>query len=228
MNYNYGQPISIDNLNKDDWIQAATDFSEGLDSLKQLLLCMWENGIKTFACCKGYHYINNSQNGPLDILYPTEIVLQQNNDVFSYLSEEIINSPYVKLGFEFEKQLIYIYGEKRDEILQKIIKDILSGKKNNIIIYKEPQSKIRVESYVYGLRINGFSDEEIEPILPKLIEFAQFFVDPRTFIKNKDKYSKLELDSYFARHEETVLFLWNYILKKQQSISENKESYHSK
>ena len=117
--YNYGQPILLDSIDKSDLNKAATDFSEGLDSLKQLLLCMWGNELKTIACCKGYH------GEKLEILFPTQILMQSNNDTFSYLSSEIIDSPYVKLSTdEQNRQEILIYGEKRDEILQKIARDI--------------------------------------------------------------------------------------------------------
>ena len=63
--YNNGHPILLDSIDKRELNQAATDFSEGLESLNQLLLCMWDKGLKTIACCKGYH------GDYLNIIFPT-------------------------------------------------------------------------------------------------------------------------------------------------------------
>ena len=230
--YNNGHPILLDSIDKRELNQAATDFSEGLESLNQLLLCMWDQGLKTIACCKGYH------GDYLNIIFPTQILMQPNSDIFCYLSSEIIDSPYVKLLTDDQKrQEILIYGEKRDKLLQKITRDILSGKKNNTIIDKIVEPQVRVEAYIYGLRINGFSEEEIEMILPKLNECAKLEVKAEYYEDkfgelyvngNLSKELKAELDDFSACYNEIRSFILEFILKRQQIISEDNELYNPK
>ena len=230
--YNNGQPILLDSIDKSELNQAATDFSEGLEPLKQLLLCMWDKGLKTIACCKGYH------GNYLATIFPTQILMQPNNDIFCYLSSEIIDSPYVKLLTDDQnRQEILIYGEKRDELLQKITRDILFGKKNNTIVDKIVEPQVRVEAYVYGLRINGFSEEDIEMILPKLNEYAKLEEQAEYY---EDKFGELyangklpkkleeELDVFSACYNEIRSFIFEFILKRQQNVSEDNELYNPK
>lgn len=40
--------------NKEDLTEFATDFSEGDNLLKDTLLNLWNNNIRTFSCCKGH------------------------------------------------------------------------------------------------------------------------------------------------------------------------------
>lgn len=53
---NNGEPIDLDlkRLTQKEKNEYAETFSEGSTELKKLLLKMWDNGIKTYACCKGH------------------------------------------------------------------------------------------------------------------------------------------------------------------------------
>lgn len=48
-----GEPIKNINRNKEEY---AAEFSEGCDSLKNLLCHLWDNNIETVACCAGHSY----------------------------------------------------------------------------------------------------------------------------------------------------------------------------
>ena len=221
--YNNGKTILLDSVDKSELNQAAIDFSEGLESLKQCLLCMWSNGLKSKACCKGYHGESTS------IMNASYILMQQGSDLFSFLSSEIINSPYVELKmYQDGTQSISIYGEKRDEILHKITEDIFSGRKNNRIETKIVSSQVRVSSYVYGFKINGYSDSEIEEIYPQLVEYAKM-MEEYTYLYMNYKALDEKCDFSTAFNELSARFticheaVENFILKKHQNILDQNE-----
>lgn len=54
MSYNDGQVHTEFYNQKDNIEKVAEDFSEGDNLLKNSLLKLWENNIKTMACCKGH------------------------------------------------------------------------------------------------------------------------------------------------------------------------------
>ena len=90
MNYNNGQIIqNFYNLDEEELKKIANDFSEENILLKELLLALWKQGIKTEGCCKGhkeknqlpYISIKSSDNLSLYVISQIiELLLQELND----------------------------------------------------------------------------------------------------------------------------------------------------
>jgi hypothetical protein len=146
LKYNHVIPINLDTIPQCELEQALKEFAEGSLNLEICLKTMWENGLKTHACCSG----NHSENG---IGY---IAMAPGINVFNYLSNEILDTDIITLEFTGNKQIIRFGGSKDDKeyLLQKIALDISTGKKNNIeLIRKKLYKHNNIENKTLNLHI---------------------------------------------------------------------------
>ena len=119
--YNYGVPIPLDEISIDDCEIALNDFADGSVGLKKSLRVMWMHGLKTHSC---YH----GGKTTFDIAH---IVMEENEDIFSYLSEEFLNDERVRINIIDNRQEIKFAGtvpEKEGAMLF-LAREIQSGKK---------------------------------------------------------------------------------------------------
>lgn len=179
--YNNGFPFNINSLSSDEKKAAIKDFSEGSKELEECLLAMNDKGISTRACCKGYHEIDNIPVFMLDYynkkidslalakcLNAPYITCEQDSDIFSYLSIDLINNPGVVLENEFGNTIRF-YGDNCYELIKLLTLDIKSGIKNNEAavskkLNESPTPEFYYRSYVYGLIRNGFTSEQIKDL----------------------------------------------------------------
>ena len=121
--YNYGEHIDLDLIPIEDTNQALKEFSSGSRGLEICLRTMWTHGLKTYACYPGDRDI-------FDIGY---IVMEENEDLFSYLSEELLYSDGIRISIEDNRQVIKFSGntgEKNSEMIL-LAQNILTGRKRN-------------------------------------------------------------------------------------------------
>ena len=135
--YNYGEHIPLDSIPISD-----TNIADGSRGLEICLRVMWMYGLKTYSCYPGNKDI-------FDIAY---IVMEENEDVFSYLSEEFLNDEGIRIDIVDNREVIRFsgnLGEKDSEMIL-LAQNILSGKKKNSHILHEkiglpfPDSWVRV------------------------------------------------------------------------------------
>ena len=122
--YNISVPIDIDTLTPEAREEAVVEFAEGLIGLERCLRSMWQAGLKTCGCCAGTHK-------PYESAY---IMMERKVDLFSYLSEETLNEEMLRIERYGKIEIIRVAGDEntKNEVLLKVSKDVLSGKKNNI------------------------------------------------------------------------------------------------
>ena len=155
--YNHVAPIDLDTIPEEEKEQALIEFAEGSIGLEKCLRVMWNNNLKTHACCAGNDEI-------FDEAY---IAMAEGVDLFSYLSENLLNEKMIVLEQE-ERQTIRIAGseELKEKLLLMIALDITNGKKNNNDLLKEkigkpfPLEWIK-ESRRYSMQNEGLSEKEI-------------------------------------------------------------------
>ena len=95
--YNHVAPIEFDSIPDSEKEQALKEFAEGSLGLETCLRTMWDNGLKTHACCSG----NDSE---YDIGY---ICMEKGSDVFSYLSEELLSNDMIFLENEHHQMISF-------------------------------------------------------------------------------------------------------------------------
>lgn len=141
--YNFGEPIKLDLIPIEECEEALHDFSNGSNGMEKCLRTMWMNGLKTHSC-------NHGENTPFDIGH---IVMEENEDVFSYLSKEFIEDERVRINIIDNMQEIRFAGStpEKEGAMLFLARDIQSGKKKNTreLIMKKigepyPDSWIRV------------------------------------------------------------------------------------
>ena len=140
--YNYGEPIPLDSIPISDTNIALHDFAGGSRGLEICLRVMWMHGLKTYSCYPGNKDI-------FDIAY---IVMEENEDVFSYLSEEFLNDEGIRIDIVDNREVIRFsgnIGEKDSEMIL-LAQNILTGKKKNSHLLQDkiglpfPDSWVRV------------------------------------------------------------------------------------
>lgn len=165
---NHNRPLYLDSIPNEDLEEALKDFSEGSLELMECLRILWSNNIKTFACCKGDHvYLGEDSGSTYGEAY---ICMEEGYDAFSYLSEGLINNEMIELYDDHNKQTIYFYGKDKNNLIKQFGNDVLTGKKNNMELLKEKIGKSvsnenLIESLKYRLKVNNFSDNEIEKLI---------------------------------------------------------------
>lgn len=127
--YNYGEDIALDTIPISDTEQALYDFSEGSNGLEKCLRTMWMNGLKTISSSSGKRNV-------FDIGY---IVMEEDEDIFCYLSEEFLNDPRIRIDLVDNKQRIRFAGNnpEKEGAMLFLARDIQSGKKNNLKLVLE-------------------------------------------------------------------------------------------
>ena len=171
-NYNYGQGIELAKISKEDLVQALDDFSEGSENLKICLKTLWENALPTLACCKGDHFeIRDSlySNSKLFIQSVGNIAFDSNVDIFSYLSSDFINNPYIRLSERNNGKNISFFGKNKEQLFIQLSKDVLSGKKDNKeTLSKKINSNTPVSIYVESL-VDLLKEHKVEDHIISLI-----------------------------------------------------------
>ncbi len=127
--YNYGEPIPLDSIPICDTEEALVDFADGSRGLLICLRTMWMHGLKTYASYPGNKNV-------FDIAY---IVMEENEDVFSFLSNEFLNDDNIRIDIVDNRQIIKFSGnegEKNSEMLF-LAQNISKGRKSNEALVKE-------------------------------------------------------------------------------------------
>lgn len=120
--YNRIVPIKLEKIPVNELLQALQEFSEGSKGLEECLRVMWNNNLKTHACCAGHD--------DLDLAY---IAMRENTDLFQYLSEELLQNDMISIENSYGRQVTRFLGskEEKEALFFKLAGDIKSGKKNN-------------------------------------------------------------------------------------------------
>ena len=158
LKYNHVAPIDLDTIPAEDKEQALREFSEGSLGLEKCLRSMWDNGLKTHACCAG----NDSE---YDIAY---ITMSDNVDVFSFLSDSLLSTDMIALEFSEGHQTIRFGGpvEVKEQLMTSLAYDISTGYKQNEEVVKSKIGQPLNEEWLRNGRISsmrnqGLSEEEI-------------------------------------------------------------------
>ena len=170
--HDYGQGVELAKIPKEDLVQALDDFSEGSENLKICLKTLWENALPTLACCKGDHFeIRDSlySNSKLFIQSVGNIAFDSNVDIFSYLSSDFINNPYIRLSERNNGKNISFFGKNKEQLFIQLSKDVLSGKKDNKeTLSKKINSNTPVSIYVESL-VDLLKEHKVEDHIISLI-----------------------------------------------------------
>lgn len=118
-------------MSKAEQNKYASEFCEGDEKLKDLLLFLWAKGINTNACCKGH--IADRGRGAADISFECQ---NMSDDSLVQMCQNIINSKlenkFIWLDFINkleEKSTVFHYAGQMDfSILKDCIDDALNGK----------------------------------------------------------------------------------------------------
>ena len=158
MKYNHTAPIDLDTIPFEDKEQALIEFAEGSLGLEMCLRVMWDNNLKTHACCAG-------EQDEYDIAY---IAMSQGVDVFSFLSDELLDNDMVVLELENDRQTIRFagLGDDKEHLMEKFARDISSGRKDNNFLVESKIGKNFPDEWLKQARIHdmvelGMTDEEI-------------------------------------------------------------------
>ena len=127
--YNYGEDIDLDTIPISDTEQALIDFSDGSNGLEKCLRIMWMNGLKTRSSSPG-------EKNVFDIGY---IIMEEEEDIFCYLSEEFLNDDRIRIDLVNNMQRIRFAGNtaEKEGAMLFLARDIQSGKKNNLKLVVE-------------------------------------------------------------------------------------------
>lgn len=127
--YNYGVHIPLDSIPIADTEIALLDFANGSNALLICLREMWIHGLKTYSS-------NPGENNTFDIGH---IVMEEGEDVFSYLSKEFLNDERIRINIIDKRQEIKFWGstpEKEGSMLF-LASEIQSGRKYNNKLVEE-------------------------------------------------------------------------------------------
>ena len=121
--YNHGVSIPLDTIPIEDIELALYEFAAGSVGLEKCLREMWMHGLKTHSSYPG------SKNS-FDVGH---IVMEEEEDVFSYLSEEFLNDPRIRIDVVDERQEIKFAGNspEKEGALLFLTREIQKGKKKN-------------------------------------------------------------------------------------------------
>ena len=125
--------FDLDDIPTNKLFQAARAFSEGSKALESCLIELWKNNLKTCSCCAGA-----AATVRINSFYHTEnsrafISMEPENDIFGYLSQELLDDPLVILNIVNRHPVIRFAGgrEKIESNLAKFKESIKTGKKDN-------------------------------------------------------------------------------------------------
>ncbi len=127
--YNQGVHIPLDDIPINEIEIALLDFSAGSLALSKCLREMWMHGLKTYSC-------NPGENNSSDIGH---IVMEEDEDIFSYLSETFLDDERIRINIIDNKQEIKFAGNKgeKEGAILFLTREIQSGKKYNTKLVSE-------------------------------------------------------------------------------------------
>ena len=127
--YSFRGPINLDTIPNDDIGIALVEFSKGSAGLALCLRVLWQYGLKTYASYPG-------NSNVFDIAY---IVMEENEDIFSFLSKDFLNNNGIRINVIDNRQVVYFLGNKGEKSSEMIMlaQNILSGRKNNTKLIEE-------------------------------------------------------------------------------------------
>ena len=121
--YNYGVSIPLDSIPIEECERALIDFSNNSLALAKCLRTMWMHGLKTYL----------SNPGNKNIFDIGHIVMEEGEDIFSYLSEEFLNDERIRIDIIDNRQEIKFAGsiQEKEGALLFLTREIEKGKKKN-------------------------------------------------------------------------------------------------
>ena len=153
--YNQGPIINLDDIPSDEINQALNDFSEGSPGLKKCLSIMWKNKLKTLACCAG-------NKNSFEEAY---ILMEEDIDFFSYLSDELLLSNMVSIFCDQKnRQSIVFIGPEiyKEKYFNILANDILSGVKHNMKTLNDKIGKPLPQEW----KVHGIVYQMMRDIIP--------------------------------------------------------------
>ena len=147
--YNSREIIPLDTIPIADCEMALEGFGNGSQALKKCLRVMWTHGLKTYSC-------NPGEANSFDIGH---IVMEEGEDVFSYLSLDFLNDERIRIDIIDNRQEIKFagsIGEKEGAMLS-LAREIQGGKKNNTDLVLEKIGEPFPECWVRRLRSYDFN-----------------------------------------------------------------------
>lgn len=159
--YSNRGPIKLDSIPIEECELAMAEFGEGSISLQKCLRAMWQRNLKTHSC-----FARN--NAPYDIAY---ITMEENIDVFSYLSPILLDDDMVQIDIFESRQTIRFAGNKAriEGAILSLIRDIQSGKKNNRTKLEEKIGKPFPEEW-----LKEYEEYQKTPIEERTLSLQQF------------------------------------------------------
>ena len=130
--YDIGHHINLDDVPISDTELALKEFSRGSNALSICLRVMWMYGLKTYSC-------NPGEKNSFDIGH---ITMEENEDVFSYLSENFLNDEKIRIDVKDNRQIIKFSGTtpEKEGVMLMLAREIQSGRKKGN--YKLVEEKI--------------------------------------------------------------------------------------
>jgi len=112
---------------KEDYNDIAEQFSEGDTKLKDCLLELWSNNIKTAACCKGH---DNSSAYISFIIDENSFDLIRATTEYLYLQNGKIELDFINSKKDYNTFIVYMIGEEDKNNYFKFINNYLNNKIN--------------------------------------------------------------------------------------------------
>lgn len=121
--YNCGLSIPLDSIPIASCELALKAFANGSLALEKCLRIMWMHGLKTYS----------SNPGNKNIFDVGHIVMEEGEDVFSYLSNGFLNDERIRIDIIDNRQEIKFMGNlgEKEGVLLLLAREISSGKKKN-------------------------------------------------------------------------------------------------
>ena len=121
--YNTGHHIDLDDVPISDTELALKEFSRGSNALSICLRVMWMYGLKTYSC-------NPGEKNSFEIGH---IVMEENENIFCYLSENFLNDEKVRIDIKDNRQEIKFSGTtpEKEGVMLMLAREIQSGKKKH-------------------------------------------------------------------------------------------------
>ena len=156
--YSHRGPIDMNTIPIADTNWAIFEFANGSNGLEKSLRAMWQRNLKTHACSAG-------SDSPYDIAY---ITMQEDVDIFSYLSTTTLNDDLIEIDYEDNRETIRFAGSKgiREGAILQFVRDIESGKKKNSDLVEEKIGKPFNEEWLREAQYY-FIHKTIEEAAPK-------------------------------------------------------------
>ena len=150
--FNLGKHISLDDIPLEECEMALLEFADGSLGLEKCLRLMWINGLRTYCCSHGEEH--NYDIG--------HIVMDDNEDVFSYLSEEILNDNRIRIDIVDGRQEIKFAGtpQEKEGAMLFLARELQRGKKkHNYDLVRERIGEPFIGQWIRVLRTYDYNPE---------------------------------------------------------------------